>query len=138
MPGCEQTLVAPDLPSYRGEGIREGWAFLVVPGRGRDPQAGMVADAGAQQGHDGEQSEQAGRGARDRLVRPLPLGLDAEVVTHLAESDLHLPALHKPADDLHGILGKIGAEQSREHAKSWGDQAASGSAWSSVAGRKPG
>jgi propionate CoA-transferase len=26
----------------------------------------------------------------------------------------------------------------REHAKSWGDQAASGSAWSSFAGRKPG
>src|SRR5215218_887340 len=30
------------------------------------------------------------------------------------------------------------AHLQREHAKSWGDQAASGSAWSSFAGRKPG
>jgi hypothetical protein len=41
-----------------------------------------------EQGHDREQREQAGRGARDRPVRPLALGLDAEMVAHLAERDL--------------------------------------------------
>lgn len=34
-------------------------------------------------------------------VGTLPLGLDAQVVTHLAEGDLHLPALDEPADDPH-------------------------------------
>ncbi len=80
MPGDEETLFGPDLPPHRGEGVGEGRAPLAVPSRGRDPQALVVAEAGGEQGHDGEQREQAGRGARDRLVRPLALCLDAEVV----------------------------------------------------------
>ena len=64
-----------------------------------------------EQGHDREQREQAGRGAGDRPVRPLPLGLDAEMVAHLAEGDLHLPALDEPADDLQRVAGGIGAQQ---------------------------
>src|SRR3712207_1050905 len=39
---------------------------------------GTTGPNGGGQGHDGEQAEQAGRGAGDRPVRPLPLGLDAE------------------------------------------------------------
>src|SRR3954454_10433350 len=45
---------------------------------------------------DNSPSKQAGRGGGGRLMRPLPLGFDPEVVTPLAEGDLHLPALHKP------------------------------------------
>ena len=64
-----------------------------------------------EQGHEGEQPEQAGRGARDGPVRPLALGLDAEMVADLAEGDLHLPALDEPAQDLQRVLVGIGAEQ---------------------------
>ena len=47
-----------------------------------------------------------------RPHRPRPaLGLDAEMVAHLAEGDLHLPALDEPAHDLQRIASGIGAEQ---------------------------
>jgi len=42
----------------------------------------------------------------------LALRFHPEVVAHLAERDFQLPALNKPAQDLHGILGSIGAQQS--------------------------
>src|ERR687885_1279631 len=45
MPGRDQTLLGPDLASYRGEGIGEGRVRLAVPGRGRDPQARLMAEA---------------------------------------------------------------------------------------------
>src|SRR5215218_10270719 len=106
LPGHDETLLTPDRTPYCGEAVGKGRPRLVVPGAGRDLEPGTAGEARGQQGDDREQAEQAGRGAGDRLVRPLPLGLDAEVVTHLAEGDLQLPALHKPADDLHGILGE--------------------------------
>src|SRR4051794_24766293 len=48
---------------------------------------------------------------RDRLVRPLALGLDAEVVTHFPEGDFHLPALDEPGEDLQRIASEVGAEE---------------------------
>src|SRR4051812_42263851 len=70
-----------------------------------------MAEAVGKQGHDGEQAEQAWCGAGNRLVGPLPLGLDAEVVTDLSEGDLQLPALREPAEDLQRLLRQVGAEQ---------------------------
>jgi hypothetical protein len=67
----------------------------------------VTAEAVGQQGHDGEQAEQAGRGASDGLVGPLPLGLDAQVVAGLSECDLQLPALRKPAEDLQRLLRQV-------------------------------
>lgn len=57
-------------------------------------------------------AEQAGRCACDGLVRPLALRFHPEVVAHLAERDFQLPALNEPAQDLHRILGEVGAQQS--------------------------
>src|SRR3712207_3027516 len=91
MPGRAQTLLGPDLAPHRGEGVGEGRVPLAIPGRGRDAQACAVAQSGGEQGDDREQPEQAGRGAGDGLVRPLPLGLHAEVVAHLSEGDLQPP-----------------------------------------------
>src|SRR3712207_8758253 len=90
-PGREETLLGPDLAPHRGEGVGEGRALLAIPGGVRDAQARVVAEARGEQRHDGEQPEQAGRGAGDRLVRPLPLGLDTEVVADFSESDFQLP-----------------------------------------------
>ena len=88
-PGGEETLLTPELAPNRGERVGEGGPLLAVPGRGRDLEPGVAAEAGGEQGHDGEQAEQAGRGAGDRLARPLSLGFDAEVVADFAEGDFY-------------------------------------------------
>src|SRR3954468_15793174 len=111
LPGHGETLLGPDRPPYCGEAVGEGRPLLVVPGAGRDLDPGTAVEARRQQGDDREQPEQAWRGTGDRLVRPLPLGFDAEVVAHLAEGDFELPALDEPADDLQRLLRQVGAEQ---------------------------
>src|SRR3712207_6908630 len=63
-PGREETLLAPELAPNRGERIGEGGPLLAVPGRGRDLEPGVAAEAGGEQGHGGEQAEQARRGDR--------------------------------------------------------------------------
>src|SRR4051794_10601919 len=60
---------------------------------------------------EGEQAEQGGGGARDGLIGPLALGLDAEVTTDLGEGDLHAPAADEPAQDIERIGGEIGAQE---------------------------
>src|SRR5215207_9017935 len=74
MPGCEQTLLAPELPADRCEGIGEGRVLLAIPSRNAGLQAHTVVEAHGEQRHDREQPKQARRGAGDRLVRPLALG----------------------------------------------------------------
>ena len=44
-------------------------------------------------------------------VRPLALGLHAQMRPHLLEGDLQLPAQHKPFQDLRRVRRRIGAEQ---------------------------
>src|SRR5688500_13616321 len=110
-PRQEQTLLAPELPADSGKGVSKGRAPLAIPSVGADGRAGTTIKARGEQGHDREQREQAGGGAGDRPLRPLALGLDAEMVAHLAERDLHLPAPDVPADDLQRVASGIGAQQ---------------------------
>ena len=84
-PRQEQTLLAPELPPDSGKGVGEGRPPLAIPSVNVDGRAVPVIKVCREQGHDREQREQAGRGAGDRPVRPLALGLDAEMVAHLAE-----------------------------------------------------
>ena len=110
--GHGETLFPPELAAHGGERIGEGWAALAIPSAGRDSLACLRRELCCEQGDQGEQPQQAGRRAGDGLVRPLALRFHPEVVAHLAEGDLELPALDKPAQDLHGILGGVGAQQS--------------------------
>src|SRR3954469_10772640 len=57
-----------------------------------------------------EKPKQTRRRTGDGQVRPLALGLDAEVVTHVPEGDFHLPALDEPGEDLQRIAGEVGTE----------------------------
>src|SRR3712207_8933768 len=95
-PGREESLLAPELAPDRGERIGEGGPPLAVPGRGRDLEPGVAAEAGGGPGDAGEQAAEARRGGGDGLCRPPPLGLEPEVVADFAECDPHLPALHGP------------------------------------------
>ncbi len=63
------------------------------------------------EGDEGEQGEQGGGGARDSLIGPLALGLDAEVAADFGEGDLGAPAANEPAQDIEWICREIGAQK---------------------------
>ena len=107
----EETLFTPELAADGGEGVGKGGVLLAIPGSGCDGQAHIGAEARTQERDEGEQREQAGRRACDGQLRPLPLGLDTEMVTHFPEGDFQLPALNEPGDDLERVAG--GSVQSR-------------------------
>jgi hypothetical protein len=82
-PARARTAAAPRQGCRQGSAAACDTKHRCKQRSGRD-----LIKACREQGHDREQREQAGRGARDRPVRPLALGLDAEMVAHLAERDL--------------------------------------------------
>src|SRR5215207_6280284 len=108
--GREETLFPPDLAADSGERVGEGWALLAIPSSRRDRQTLLEAEPGGQERDQGEQPEQTRCRTGDGQVRPLALGLDAEVVTHFPEGDFHLPALDEPGEDLQRIAGEVGTE----------------------------
>ncbi len=57
-------------------------------------------------------TQQGRGGADDGQIRPLPLGLHAQVGTHGLEGDLHLPTAQEPPQQLRHRQGGVGAEQS--------------------------
>ena len=62
----------PQLMALPGEGIGEdGQGFGGVPGRGANGHVLSVETVVRQQGDDGEQGQQGGRGACDGQIRPL-------------------------------------------------------------------
>src|SRR3954452_9921647 len=106
-----KTLFLPEMSPYSGECVAEGGAAFVIPGRAHNRPACLRAELCGEQGHEGEQPEQARGRACDGQVGPLALGLNAQMRPGLLERGLHLPALHEPAQDLVRILVGIGAEQ---------------------------
>ena len=64
-----------------------------------------------QQRHQREQPQQRRRRPPDGQLRPLALGLDAEVAADLFLGHFHLPAQHEPAQDLGRVGGQVGAQQ---------------------------
>lgn len=67
-----------------------------------------------QQGDDREQGKQAGCGAGDRRIGPLPLALDTKVAADFLEGHLKAPTPHELGDDLRGLARQVGAEQRLE------------------------
>ncbi len=66
-------------------------------------------------GEEGDHREQAQKDRRaspDGQLRPMPLCLEAEALTHFLESGLHLPASYEPRDDPLELGIEIGAKES--------------------------
>ncbi len=62
-------------------------------------------------GDERKQTEQSRSGAQDRQIRPLALGLHAQMSTHFMEGDFDRPTQNKPFDDLESIGLLLGTEQ---------------------------
>jgi len=76
----------PNLPAHQGQRIAKGGLRLVIPGRLAHRQLAPPGVLVSQQGHQCEQGQQRGCGAQDGQVRPLPLGLNAQVFSDFTES----------------------------------------------------
>ncbi len=64
-----------------------------------------------EEGYQREESQQRRGCPADRLLSPLPLRLEAQALSHLLKSGLHLPASYEPGDDqLWGGI-EVGTEQ---------------------------
>ena len=98
--GRRRTVKNPPTPATGG-GAPERWhprrsatAWRTKPlcrlGRGS-----LLPQQMGRQGGPGEEPHQDRRGASDGLIRPLALGLHAQMRPHLLEGDLQLPAQHK-------------------------------------------
>ena len=79
----------PNLPAHPGQRITEGRPGLVVPGGLPDRQLPTSGVLMRQQRDQGEQRQQGRCGPQDCQVRPLALGLDAQVFADLMQSDFN-------------------------------------------------
>ena len=99
------------MTTQKGQRIAEGWLGFAIPGAGGDASLLGGFQSRCQQGHHREQAPQAGRGARDGAVGPLALGLDAKVITCLAERHFQRQTSDESTDDIAWITLGIGAQQ---------------------------
>src|SRR5438270_1330678 len=58
-----------------------------------------------------KESQQGRSGAQNSQIRPLALGLDAQMSTHLMKGDFDRPAQDKPLHDLDSFRVLVGAKQ---------------------------
>ncbi len=64
-----------------------------------------------QQSQQREQSQQSRRRAHDRQIRPLALGLEAQMLANFMEGDFQLPSENEPFHDLHRLDVQVRAQQ---------------------------
>src|SRR4051812_48609168 len=91
---------SPEMAADRGQRVAEGGHGLRVPGGRSNLQRLPGVQTLSEEGSDGEEAKEAGRGPGDGEVAPLALRLDAEVAACLLERDLHAPAADVEAQDL--------------------------------------
>src|SRR5262245_8572462 len=83
-----QISCPPEMPTHQGQTVRERRFLLVVPGGHWHRNATILIQLQGQHRHEREQRQQDGSGARNGLVRPLPLGLQPEMRPPFFKGDL--------------------------------------------------
>ena len=110
-PGHGRNLMTPYFAAYGRDGIAEGEDRFWIPCSGSRFEFSRFGEVVRPESNDGEQTEQGRRGAEDRLVGPLTLGLYAEMSADFLEGDLDLPATDEPGEDVTGTRVDIGGEE---------------------------
>ena len=91
--------------------IGKGRQGFAIPGRLTNGKGVLTQELMSKNGHQRKECQQGGGGAQDRQIRPLALGLDAQMSTNLVKGDFHCPAQDKPLDDLESLCLLIGTQQ---------------------------
>ena len=109
--GHLKSQISPQGAAHQGKRIGKGGERFRIPGGSTDSALMMGQQVMSQEGNQGKQAQQDGRGTNDGLVRPLPLGFDAQMLAHMAKGGFHLPTLHKEGQDLLRRERHIGRQQ---------------------------
>ena len=101
----------PQPRSDQGQRIAERRPMFDVPGAGPHRHPLECPKPMGDERHEREQSHQHRRGSGNGSVRPLPLGLDAEMRADFLEGDFHLPTLNEPCEDGLRCRLRVGIEK---------------------------
>ena len=101
----------PYFLSHERQRIRKSRQGLAVPGGLPNRDLAVLGMRIGQQSHQREQTQQGRRGAKDGPIRPLALGLHAEMIPDFVEGDFQLPAHHEPFQDLLRFFVQVGTQQ---------------------------
>ena len=91
-----EILFGPDDPPYLRQDIGKGRFGFEVPRTALGHDRRALAEVMGDQADERKQAQQGRRGTRNGQVRPLALGLDAEMSAGLFESDFHMRAPRQP------------------------------------------
>jgi hypothetical protein len=101
-----------DVATHHRQRIRKCRFFLHIPGRSAYRERFILSQAVRKQGDQGKQAQQSGDSTRNRQVRPLALGFQAQVSACFLKSNFDIPTQNKPMQDLEGAGIQVGAEKS--------------------------
>jgi len=93
------------------ERIGKGRQGFAIPGRLSNRKRLAIQQVMSKDGNARKESQQGRSGAQNSQIRPLALGLDAQMITHLMKGDFDRPAQDKPLHDLGSLCILIGAKQ---------------------------
>lgn len=96
----------PQVVQNDSQCIRKRRQGFVVPSSLTNRQRASSDRVVSQQRHQREQVQQGGLSACNSLIRPLPLGLNAQVSSHFSKGDFELPTHHKSFHHLYRIDGQ--------------------------------
>ena len=91
--------------------IRKGGQGFGIPGGLSNGKRLSIQELMGKQGDKRKESQQGRSRAHNRQIRPLALGLDAQMSTHLMKGDFDRPAQDKPLHDLDSFRVLVGAKQ---------------------------
>lgn len=96
----------------QSQGIGKGGQGFAIPSRLPNRKGLLTQQLMGKNGDEGKQAQQGRRGAQDRQIRPLTLGLDPQMVPHFMKGDFDRPTQDKPLHDLGSLRLVIGARAS--------------------------
>src|SRR2546421_2678592 len=101
----------PEMLTNESERIGKGRQGFAIPSRLSNRKRLAIQQVMSKDGHERKESQQGRSGAQNGHIRPLALGLDAQMSTHFMKGDFDRPAQDKPLHDLGSLSILIGAKQ---------------------------